>query len=661
VSEDKKFEPDNLLGGVVELPPEVEDRPVEPGRGRKFKLISWGLGLATVVLVIVALVIVALSGGGSDKFTLVAKPTVVPGIPAELAYPGATRLVFDESFLRADPQTAEEYRNAHLEVLVTTDDFNKVVPYYESKLKALGYTFHDGYVSFGPCQGEECNSRIETTKANDSLVVGIVNAVGFNSNSSTPDDLRKQIKPGQTVIFHLIAPLSEAATTAVANGSLYTPTALPAPTPTPYATSTPIKAGATAYLGPDNHFWSDGLVSTGASAQLKASDHDVTFQIDWLIADASKIQMQVTIQGDPKYINVDFAKLGTLTDEAGRVYNLTYAKGYSTVSSTNTLTQQVWQTTPLPATTRKVIFTPGAGLRFKVTPISLDITSFKASGLPLVKAQPDVQTVVNGVKLAIPYAYFGADRTVLLFKVDFGLSETLRKALLPPGALLYNQSSPPSLAVSDDRGKVLNQEELAGPRPEGGMPAIRTLTLEPNGDLVLVLEPVAAGVKQVQVTLEGLEQKFDFTLDTLSQTSLIEGFKVPVADLLKSGVSQPGPTIKITDNIAVQIVDEQAKLDTAKKEVNLAVKFRFNAPLADGSSSKRGMSNILTLNCVSCKGIIGLPPVVAPALTPGNGPMTYETRFIYPYDSQQDSVELAISNVYYVLPGPWQITLPVER
>ncbi len=415
--------------------------------------------------------------------------------PPNMAYPGASRLNLNEKELWPTGRP-NEYDGAILGAFSTQDAFQKVIDFYKQKLIGLGYKLEGGE----PCDDQECNKEtrtLSTTTDKIQIAIGILTNAGLQNADSLPASLKQQIKPGQTLILQVFRPIIIAPTSAAKPTIMFTPT--------PFLPSTPIKGGAMVYLGSDNHFYPDNnplLVAIRLPAKIKAQDKEVFFQINWLVSSATTTQMQVTMEGSSQQTIIASDKIGVLTDESGHEYKLSYNTEQSTGNSTTTTREVIWQAPALPATVRQVTFSPGAGIHFKLEPLKLRLADQTEANLPRVTALTIPAAEQSGVKMRVLYAYFGLDRTVLLFNLNLnGLRQEIASGIHALNPIQYNQANAPSLTVTDDRGQLLKAQTVPGPTPVGGPNPFAPLYFAKNGDLLVVLEPVASGVKNLEAAL----------------------------------------------------------------------------------------------------------------------------------------------------------------
>jgi len=553
----------------------------------------------------------------------------------DLSYPGATKPDFDAKELW--PNGLPEYaKNTIIGLLVTKDDYRKVIDYYKQKLPSLGYPLngHEGAIT---CHEEDClhSATIYVSNGTMSISLAAMGNDDLPQINNLPASWQKLVPPGQTLIGYQINPIVPTLT--VNSAAL---TAIPAPTlPIP---ATPVSAGAVAYFGPDNRFHTGtGQVMTTPSTKQPLNGN-TTFQIDWLLSDVTGTTVQITteISGNTNNKSAYTGgsdKIGSLTDDSGHTYDFIHGDWYGSSDSTKMYQKVIWHTTTLPTTVRNLIFTAGPGLAIKPTPVTLPIASFAEAKLPQVKANPNAFRDVQGVKVSVPYTYFGPDRTVLLLNFsNSGGNGYLMQGL---GRFSYGTNLNDSLSVLDDKNLVVNELPATGVQPPTGSMPAPPLNIAANGDMTLILEPLKPGTKSLHLKLSQL----DVTL-TPAYTSKMPSFDVPLVELLKTGASQSGPTVEV-QGIKFQVVSEQVTLDATKKKVDLMLKI---APKS-GSIIK-----LMSLDCPDCgaAGISGSNP------TPDGQPIEFHLNLNY--DPTKTTITARIDKLEFGLAGPWQLDLPVS-
>jgi hypothetical protein len=113
-----------------------------------------------------------------------------------LDYPGACVLEPDFKKLWADIN----FDNLTPGAFITTDDYNKVVKYYQDKLTAQGYTISIGDI----CNEPKCAQTVvvEADSEKSIISLGIFSYENLAAESSRiPQDLAKQVKPGSFLIL----------------------------------------------------------------------------------------------------------------------------------------------------------------------------------------------------------------------------------------------------------------------------------------------------------------------------------------------------------------------------------------------------------------------------------------------------------------------------
>jgi hypothetical protein len=476
-------------------------------------------------------------------------------------------------------------------------------------------------------------------------------------------------------------------------------------------TPTPVSANSVAYLGPDNTFHSANtasLVSTKNSAKVSATISATTYakvgangktieqtndttvtadlQLDWLVSDPSGLRMEIRASGlpSPKPItatksigvggSVSVSKaeagalvastgpgspigsvkagtlsFGTLKDENGHSYSL------NVVNDMINDSDQVWVVTgaSLPAGVHKVSFIPATGTPFSFTaPLSLDLQTFKEANLPQATPFPNAISDVNGIKVRIPYAYFGSDRTVLAVNLD----QTGYQANFKNGTVFLEPFSP-NLSISDDKGQPLAK---LGTKDE-----LNFLTPYPQADQILVLEPLRSGTKSLTVKLAEVEENMSF-FPNKSDPAKANGpsLQIPLADLIKSGTPTKVDQTLDVQGLKVQVVSEQAILDPASQTVTVTIGYSQGSA---NSSSADTAIKFISFQCTTCQTYlpgIGLKTVTlnggdAPKLTTATLPAATESSVILKYDPTQTQLEFTLDALQFTQHGTWQINLAI--
>jgi len=324
-----------------------------------------------LILAVLMLIIVG-SIAGLVIFTATAQPENYSGSAAtvlasgvklpDLSYPGATRLVFEDKDLWPEGKPPEQ-NSAIYGLLVTPDDLHKIEAFYREKLKESGYTLQD----ISSCTPPDCESQISFYASSNQLGVNIfiIEEKALRELGSLSSKLRAQVKPGQILIAYQLSPIVPTPVPATGISSIAPPTQIPV---------TPVNANSQAFIGPDNNFHTDdgtGLVSTNLPVTVKSSDGKIFLRLEWLVVDREGTRLGVTVEGDPKQSRIG-NNIGTLVDESGLHYKLSYLKG-NTVSNSIISTQSlVWQAPTLPVGSKVISFEAGEGFPFKPNiPVSI--------------------------------------------------------------------------------------------------------------------------------------------------------------------------------------------------------------------------------------------------------------------------------------------------
>lgn len=167
----------------------------------------------------------------------------------------------------------------------------------------------------------------------------------------------------------------------------------------------------------------------------------------------------------------------------------------------------------------------------------------------------------------------------------------------------------------------------------------------------LVLQPLVAGTKNIQVKVSNIEvSSYRKTDDKGKFLQLESSASISLKSLFTAGKSQTGPSFEFA-GFKVEVTHLQATLDqTAEPLVNLQLNYKIEGPRMDDGAIPLGISfvyyygdNPVTLNAGGFSG------------EPG-GLQTSYTKFFY--DATKSEVQLVAAGVAYNLPGNWQISLP---
>lgn len=649
----------------------------------------------------------------------------------DLSYPGADKLEFDRNYI-FQFGSSKELESSTLGAYAVAADDNKILEYYRQKLTRSGYNVAITTNTIGTVCGLGCNARVVEAKATDGswLKVIVFNQAGMQDLSTGAGNLGKtfaklyaQIKPGQILIVYeanLNAPAYQAtvvaARTAIAAYApapaatlfgpvVYSParvaaTSTPTPGPanrfgelTPAVTPTPISANSQAFLGPDKlpHSADDGsgLVATDTSLKIGATE-GATYYFDGLTSDAvNGTHLDLTLEFPGSGLSYSPDNVGTLTDEAGHSYLLNLQPNPAGNLQPRNLGGKDSNGKPfvyeafrlngpaLPAGTRTVVFTPSSGLPFKPTAsITLHLKTFSEASLPkltpLVKAVADI----GGIKVELPYAYFGRDRTWLDVVVD--ATNLGQKILNEDGSyfiqseITLNDNSQPSPAsgptsaigpaystpaiptnsnknsLLDDKGRPLSLLQLNPNQTSFHLSTLQTF------DNYLVLKPVATDAKSVTLNIPSLSVFVNWSeLHYARISSQAPRFSLPLAQLIRSGKLMPGGTITLP-GFVVRIIGVQAVVNQAKGEVTLIIKHQTVPDLTSGKGAATNAS--VSIVCVTCG-----PNNFSLSRDTLNDQQVIEDALTFKYDPAQTNIELGINNLIYILNGPWQVTIPVSQ
>ncbi len=591
--------------------------------------------LSAIVGAMVLLLTSSLSSNSTD-------PTAASASKSDLSYPGATSINFDEKDIWPEGRPAAS-KDSQIGMLVTKDNYAKVADYYKQKLSALGFTL-TGPAGAITCKSGDCpNSQsISASNATSQIIIAVIAGGDLGQVNNFPEKWQKFAANDQTLITYQLNPVITAPNATQAETSV-TASAIPT-RPLP---ATPVQAGDSVYLGPDNRFHSGGGLVITTPPASQTLNGNINFHIDWLVADQTGTAVKITTvssgSGDSNGIyNSNGGRVGSLLDENGHAYELSRGEWETSGDVNRTYQSVIWHTAPIPASARRLTFRSGPGMSLKPAPIILNLTGFDEAKLPQLKANPTAFSDLNGVKVSLPYAYFGPDRTVLLVNLrNTSGNGYIMQSLGPPFS--YGSASNDSLAVLDDKNQMLNPlpQRTGGATPASGQPTL-PLNIETNGDLILLLEPVRPGTTKLHLKLARL----GVTL-TPAYTANMPNFAVPLAELLKTGASQTGPNLEI-QGIKFQVVSEQAILDSNKKQLDLLIKL---APTGSGAN----IINNLTMSCMDC-GAVG---IIGSSRPPNDG-QPFDFDFKLNYEPNRSSITAQIDKLSINLAGPWQLDIAVN-
>ncbi len=171
------------------------------------------LAAGVVITIIIGMVAVLLIKSGDNSRTDTSAPPAAVATAAvatktpianqiSLSYPGATKLVYDETAIKkavGNNFTPEQLKNSTLSVSASNDDYLKVIAYYKQLLTSLGYSL------LGSDNSQEGQATIIATKGDKVVSCGVVPYQVLQTTSSPApfDTLVKQVKPDQTLIYYL--------------------------------------------------------------------------------------------------------------------------------------------------------------------------------------------------------------------------------------------------------------------------------------------------------------------------------------------------------------------------------------------------------------------------------------------------------------------------
>lgn len=399
------------------------------------------------------------------------------------------------------------------------------------------------------------------------------------------------------------------------------------------------------YLGPDNAFHSDplgtGLVGTGPTSLL-TNLSNFSFHLNWLVSDPDGTFVGLTITNNNPDGSESFPleyysdRQASLTDEYNRVYNLNVAQFSPAAGTNRTPYYMVMQGPALPGGTRQVSFSSKSGLAFNLPgAISLRLQNFQEAGLPQALAWPALAAEAKGIKLRVPYAYLGPDRSVLAVEI---VSSSLA------GSAAEYTLDQAGLDVRDDLGQRLGPLSI----PTGQADWAR-FSDRPNG-AVYNFQPVRPGAKSLNIRLDSLDVKAHTAGATQAGS-----FVIPLGELLKSGSLEPGRgpgggQAEIDNgDFTLELVEQQATLDRASGKINLNLAIKYTPRPGLQGAVIQGLS----YRCIGCGQSTDMMN------RPEAGRLVVRTQLTINYNLAlaQPSAEIKLGGfgANYNLPGPWQL------
>jgi hypothetical protein len=668
------------LPSADELPSVGNDEVRETEKRASATRPRYGLMALAAVLVIgiiggLAILIYALNQPKNEQASVAAAPTAtVKGAETPkfdiAVYPGAVQLKIDEKVVWPNGKPPE-LKGQDFQAFAAPGDYKEVAAYYRKKLTEAGYKIiSDAAQTCGP-DGCDKTNFIRADKDKNMAIVAVYDPSAWAKiNDTNFQRIADLVPSGQNLLITTYGPQPTVTTVSE-------PVALQSPTP--------VSASSQAYLGPDNLFHAlsgNGLVSKASSAKVTTSDNEASFQLDWLLSDGNQIKLQAHMVGNDKSKQlrptaVSSSQIfGILSDEQGREYELrlNYTNGQGNADYTILLTGP-----SLPATARKVTFKPGPAMAFGLNdPVQLELQTVQEAKLPIATSFPNLVSEVKGIKIRVPYAYFGPDRTVLMLGLDGSnwKTEDPKEVLNFFSPLSYQPSpgrsigSGQTLVIVDDKGQAL--EPLNDNTMGGVVSGSATNARYP--ETTLLLKPVAAGVKSLSIKVGQLDTSLYLNVpiggiyvngsNEIQPTPTINNnqyssLKVSLAELLKSGKEQPGGTLE-AKGFKVQITGIKAELDNGQQSVNLTVKYLSGtSPNAQGAVAQS--FNFVCWGCGQIQSSRGGATMIGPVKDgeQDTTPLPQEVTLTFKYDANITDVNLVVSDIRFTIPGPWQITLPV--
>ena len=432
----------------------------------------------------------------------------------DLSYSGATQLNYDaQKFWLDNRPTSSQALN--IGFFASNDDYQKVSDFYEKTFKAASYQVMTSTITAG---------YNELTVYNQSITFELIflnpsaRQLPLHSNFVRYNDIFNQLKPDQTLIAYFYGPPAAFKDLPLRSDYL----------PFPFAPNN--EDGI--FVGPDNTFHGTGLagsgkerlVSTNAPRKFGVGDGKY-FQVDWLISEDYHLSVGTTLTGpkDSQFFTVT-DKPATVKDETGHTYQLKVVQRFDTMPADGQIAHHlIWQVQgsdmQLPSGTRQATFDSTQALLF-VPPVSLQasftLATFQAAKLPLASAisfVPGRSALANGLKVSVPYAYFGPDRTLLAVHLE---SKDITNSTAKTYTVAYATNPQPSATItisfSDDKNLPILPLPNAQPNPY-----YNPISMDGEGEeVIMILNPLSPGTKNLTLTINS--STFNLTGNQLQLT-----------------------------------------------------------------------------------------------------------------------------------------------
>lgn len=574
------------------------------------------------------------------------------------------------------------YQNLAIGGFETADNYAKIPDYYLTQFNLAGYVLLKNVAN--SCEVICARFHLTAQHGNDLVNIFVLSPDFWGRDAASGVGpiwyslLLKKLKSGQNFILYLQGNLSA------------TPAASPnlPPTPIPPApVATPVNDQSVAYLSPDNQFHSgNGLIMTTPTNFQNTTTDNVDWRIETLVSDANYTCILVTLatgdqknffQRPEKIYSLDFSPFGypplpppiptppQLKADNGQVYSENGCResgppqintGVPNQSKYIASEDFVLGGPPLDINSRSITFLSGNlnGYQLK-KPLTLPLQSFTEAKLPQVKANPNAVAAVNGIKLRVPYAYFGSDKTVL----EVFLQDTTQDDLFAQSKTgVRAQVSTIGLVVTDDKNRPLGQFNQI---PNQGS---FINSFEPSRASIVVLPPLPADAKSLKIKLPSIELQMDYNLynsnNQISNNQTTPTITIPLAELLKGQPSIISGTIEM-EGFKIQIISATAHLDYNKQ--NVVINMRYQIQKTDSTKNISGLQSIPAFIYTSpINGQLRTIMIMANQRKDLSqpDPNSFLTEATVTIKNDQDlptSLQLAFDGFAFGLNGPWQLQL----
>jgi hypothetical protein len=674
--------PETLTGMLIEIDKSRRAvRAAHPGK-RSLLLVA---GLIVGLLSSIAILVLAVSSTTTPVPSVAASPTpaqvVTPPVDLpharEYAYPGAKTL----NFMVEDAPDIPHPPGMTVIFQSTNTDINTIADYYSKTLEAAGFTFSPESSCNLP---NICHTRksFHVAKGDIQITVWILTSEGWNHPIHGVlqylDRVRKQMPLGENMIQVMV---SSGKLSDVYFQSMMPPNNnAPLPTATVAQTVNPAQK---VYFAPDGTFRArNGLVSKTV-LPIATETPGMTFQLEWLVSDANETLLLGTLvdtSAQPKNRELSSRNVTvmTLTDEAGRVYELQQTEGaaISKFRQSPPGARVVgWRLKgkPLAPGTRKVILRATDKLTFELPkPLEINLQTFDEAKLPVATPYPQPLGEYKGIKMSVPYAYFGSDRTILQLKLDgAGYTGTMPFTNLEPSVTVLTATQ--ILKTYDQNGKPLGLFDLTA--NERGAMQTQGISYLRNNQFIFEGKPIAPDVRSVRFELEAIANRQSSGGSTPTPASTLT---VPVTDLLK-GTAKPVTASLKPSGLPVEVLGVEVEVrddprGTAEKKIVISTIYQVKTDAASGLAATDvevqcqncGTNNMSVgrFNISSALEYFANPSQARSGPTKLSGkypPDAWLYYFQIRYEPTQAEMLLALHAGNYQLVGKWAVTLPVTR